>query len=102
MEQRRLKLHDILCEVLGSKQVYFSPPSCLKYPCIKYQRAKPSVGHADNIEYRSSNCWMLTIIDEDPDSEIPDKLKEKFKKYFTFDRQYAADGLNHFVYTLYF
>lgn len=102
MARTRSELHEILCEVLGSRNVYFSPPSLLKYPCIKYEMAKPSVDHADNLRYRAMNCWTLTIIDTDPDSVIPGRLTERIQKYLSSDRVYTADNLYHFVYTLYF
>ena len=102
MARTRIDLLVELKKVLGSEEVYYSPPSRLKYPCIKYSRQQPSVDRADNLEYRSMNCWMITIIDADPDSDIPNKLKERFKHYLSYDREYTADDLNHFVFTLYF
>ena len=102
MARTRKQLHEELCEVLGSRNCYFSPPSTMKYPCIKYEEARPMVNHADNIRYRFMKCWVLTIIDEDADSEIPDMLRDHFKHYLSFDRFYPADNLNHWVFTLYY
>ena len=101
MEKTRLTLHEELCKVLGSQNCYFSPPSKMKYPCIKYERENPSVTHADNDEYRCVERWMVTVIDPNPDSDIPKKLKDRFKTYCSKSREYPADGLYHFVYTLY-
>lgn len=100
MARTRMELHDILCEIVD--HVYFSPPSNLKYPCIKYEEARPDVKYADNVVYNSTNCWILTIIDPDADSQLPKALKEKFQRYLSFDRVYKADNLKHWVYTLYF
>lgn len=102
MARTRLTLHEELCKVLGSKNCYYSPPSKMKYPCIKYEMENPSVDYADDIEYRSTNAWMITIIDPDPESEIPARLKEHFPRYCSKSREYSANGLRHFVYTLYY
>lgn len=61
---------------------------------------KPSVLHADNIKYLNTRGWLVTVIDEDPDSQIAKEVEKL--PYCTFDRPYTADGLNHFVYRLYF
>lgn len=98
----RMALHDILCEVLGSRNCYFSPPASitLKYPCIIYNYTNDDDDYADNIHYRSSKRYTITIIDSDPDSKISSRLKER--PYCSSDRNYEVDGLNHFVYTLYY
>lgn len=104
----RPALHDILCGVLeapfpdGKDHCYFEPPSGeeMKYPCIRYEYTNNNSDFADNIKYRKSKRYTVTVIDEDPDSKIPDKLEEL--PYCTSDRKFAVDGLNHFVYTLYY
>lgn len=106
--KERIPLHDILCDVLGApfsdgeSHCYFVPPADLelKYPCIIYNRSTDFDNFADNKIYQSSKKYIITVIDEDPDSKIPDKLKEL--PYCSSDRIFASDGLNHFVYTLYY
>ena len=102
MARTRLTLHEELCKVLGSRNCYYDPPSQMQYPCIKYEMENPLVDYADDIEYRSINAWMITIIDPDPESEIPKRLKEHFKHYCSKSREYPSEGLRHFVYTLYY
>lgn len=102
MVRTRLTLHEELCEVLGSRNCYFSPPSKMNYPCIKYVRDAPSIEDADNISYTRIDRWSLTIIDHNPDSDIPARLEEHFPQYCRKDREYTADGLYHFVYILYY
>ena len=36
--ERRLELHEALCEVLGSRNVYFQPPDnvTMRYPCFVF------------------------------------------------------------------
>jgi len=43
---------------------------------------------------------MVTVIDQDPDSEIPDKVAEM--PMSLFNRFYTADNLNHDVYNVFF
>lgn len=101
-------LHDILCEIIGApfsddeNHCYFEPPADIdmKYPCIVYNYTNDSDIFADNIHYQSSKRYTVTIIDDDPDSKIPNRMKEL--PYCTSDRNFASDGLNHFVFTLYY
>lgn len=98
----RLELHNKLCDILGSKNVYYTPPSKgMKYPAIKYDMDNINGLHADDILYKSSKRWIITIIDENPDSIIPEKLLNSIR-YCSFDRTYTSDDLYHFVFTLYF
>ena len=102
MERTRLTLHEELCEVLGSRNCYFSAPSILQYPCIVYTRENPSVNFADNEEYQVTGGWRITIVDANPDSEIPKRLQEHFKHYCSKEQEYSADDLRHFVFMLYY
>ena len=97
----RLQLHEKLKELLGSDNVYFQPPPSLilKFPCIVYSLQSYNNKYADNGIYNTRKRYKVTVIDEDPDSDIPDKLNEFTMSYF--DRWYAADGLNHYVFNLY-
>jgi hypothetical protein len=99
----RLKLHEELCEILGTRNVYFQPPESIKmqYPAIRYSRSAPDVKRANNQIYSNTNKYEVTVIDEDPDSDIPDKICAHFRMC-GFDRWYPADNLNHFTLTLYY
>ena len=97
----RLKLHEEFCEILGTRNVYFQPPSSMKYPCIKYSISDKDKINANNRLYRSMNQYTVIVIDKDPDSEIPDKILNHFPMC-SFDRFYTADNLNHTVLTLYY
>lgn len=102
LEQKRLKLHNFLCEVLGNSYCYYSPPTGMEmvYPCIVYKLASDYTIHADNIPYLTTLEWTITIIDEDPDSEIASRFFSLPK--CGFDRNFSSDDLNHFVFSLYF
>lgn len=99
---RRLDLQRKLEELLGSRNVYFQPPESVKmnYPAIRYSLNDIVTAHADNEVYTSTKRYEITVIDEDPDSEIPDKILAM--QMCTFDRPYQSDNLNHWVFSLYF
>lgn len=101
----RLELHEFLCDILGSRNCYFTPPANIQiqYPCIVYQKETKNVIHADNKRYLYKEYYSLTIIDEDPESKIPMKLFLSDLLYVSESRApYVSDGLYHFVYDLYF
>lgn len=100
--RRRLELQEILEGILGTNQVYFQPPPNLQmsYPAIIYSHSRANESFANNYLYRDKRGYDVTIIDRDPDSEIPEKVKQL--AMCSFDRRYIADSLNHTVYTLYY
>lgn len=96
----RLALHNILLFILGNTNVYFQPPPNfqMSYPCIVYNRSDISTEHADNKPYKHEKEYTITVIDEDPDSDIPDKISELPR--CGFNRAFTSDQLNHSVFTL--
>ena len=98
----RLELHEILCEVLGSRNAYFQPPESVKmnYPAIVYSRNNIDNTFADNDVYMQSYSYKVIVIDKDPDSEIVKKVSKLPR--CTFDHHYTFDNLNHDVFTLYY
>jgi len=82
--------------------VYFQPPPTvmMKYPCIVYKRDYNNTEFADDKPYKHRKRYMVTVIDQNPDSDIPDKVKEL--PLCLFDRFYTADNLNHDVFKLFF
>lgn len=101
MAKTRLMLQCLLEEILGSPNVYYSPPSGLKmnYPCFRYRLTNARTDSADNIPYMIQKRYTLTYISADPDSVIVDKLIEL--PYCSFDRTYTANNLTHSVFTIY-
>lgn len=98
----RLELHEELCTLLGSRNVYFQPPSTIKmkYPAIVYSLDAFENRHANDSVYSQHTRYSLTYIDADPESE---KVQEILRlPYSRFNRFYTADNLNHYTYTLYF
>lgn len=99
---QRLELQTLLTSILGSGNVYFQPPPSvkMKYPCIIYKRDDAITNFADNKPYANKKRYQVTVIDQNPDSEIPDKIAKL--PFCIFDRFYTADNLNHDVYNIFF
>ncbi len=102
MAQSRSLLHEILEGLEGVEEAFFQPKmnQALVYPCIVYNRNDSYVSHADNVRYIFKKRYSVMVIDRDPDSLIPDLVEAL--PLTRFDRFYVADGLNHFVFNLYF
>lgn len=102
MSDRRIELQTLLEKILGSRNVYFQPPESikLKYPCIIYEREDENVKFADDLNYSRTKLYTVTVIDKNPDSDIPDKISDL--AYCIFQRHFTSDNLNHDVYRLYF
>lgn len=102
MVQRRLELHEILCKILGSRNCYFSPPNGfeMKYPCIVYELNSIDKRSADNVGYNKRVEYTLTVIDENPDTDLVEKILEL--SYCQLDRTFTSDNLNHFVFRLFY
>lgn len=99
----RLELHEEFCEILGNRNAYFNPPESvtMKYPCIRYVLKAPNVKKANNGVYNLTNGYEVTVIDPDPDSQLPTRILNKFSMV-SWDRAYKADNLNHTVLTIYY
>lgn len=98
----RLELHELLCETLGSRHVYYQPPESVKmvYPSIVYARNSINNKFADNSVYKRMTGYSITVIDEDPDSEIVERIAQL--PMCRFDRHFVSDNLNHDVFTIYY
>lgn len=99
----RLDLHEEFCTLIDSRNVYYQPPESVKmnYPGIRYAKTSPNLKRANDEIYHQINRYEVTVIDYDPDSEIPDKILHHFQMC-SIDRTYVADNLNHTVLTLYY
>jgi hypothetical protein len=101
MARPRIELQNLLEETAGV-QAYFQPPNGLKmvYPCITYERDTTDTTFADNLPYSINKRYTVTVIDRNPDSDIPDKIA--LLPTCVHNRFFVADNLNHDVFTLYF
>jgi hypothetical protein len=100
--ERRKELGRLLKAIPGVKKVYFQPPENVKleYPCIIYVRDDVETLFASNLPYLQTKRYLVTIIDQDPDSVIPDTVAAL--PLSGFIRRFETQGLNHDIYSLYF
>lgn len=97
---QRLELQSLL--ELICENVYFQPPpnTSLKYPCIVYVRDGSKAQRADDKLYHHTKRYQVTVIDQNPDSNLPDKVEEL--PLCRFERFFAMENLNHHVFNLFF
>ena len=99
---QRLELQTLLEELLGTRNVYFQPPSgfMLSYPCIVYERSNIFSNSADNAPYKLENEYQITVIDVDPDSVHPKNVSKLPRCVFA--NHFTVDNLNHDVFNITF
>ena len=99
----RLELHEELCTILGTRNVYYQPPASvkMKYDAIRYELGGKDLKRANNKIYQNTNRYDGVIITTNPDSAVPDKLLTHFEMC-SFGTPYTADNLNHYPFTLYY
>lgn len=103
MDQRRLDLQNLLQSLLPEGQrAYFQPPNntALSYPCIVYNLDRIDTEYANNKPYSLFDRYSVTVIDRNPDSDIPDKVAKL--PMSSWNRRFVSDKLNHTVFSLYF
>jgi hypothetical protein len=100
--QKRLELQALLEGVLGSRNVYFQPPSNVQmnYPCIVYAHDQAKTEFAGNHPYSRTKRYQVTVIDRNPDTLIPDDVAQL--PLSNLNRVFTADNLHHYVFDLYF
>ena len=101
-ENRRLQLHEVLCEVLGTRNVYFQPPESVQmtFPAIVYSIDDIDPIHANGGVYLCMKRYSVIVIADDPDTEIVDKISAL--PLCRFVRPYISDNLNHYVFEIYY
>lgn len=82
--------------------VKFQPPPGYKlsYPCCIYEQSNGDTKFGDNRPYIFTKKYSLTIIDRNPDTDLVELVAMHFPMC-RMDRTFIADGLNHYVFTLY-
>lgn len=96
----RAQLQSILEGILTN--VYFQPPPNvqMEYPAILYERDRANSVFSDNISYRITQRYQITLISRSPDQPEYQQIIEL--PMCSHDRFYVADNLNHDVFTIYF
>lgn len=98
----RLELQTMLENLLGSRNVYFQPPSSIKmsYPAIVYSLSGLNTKSADDIKYMMTNEYQLMYIDRSPDSDMVQNIGSLPK--CSFNQHFVSNNLNHYNYTIYY
>lgn len=98
----RPELHEMLCELMGSRHVYYQPPENVRmeYPAIVYSRKAIENTFAENSVYKQDHQYQIIVIDKNPDSEIVVAVSKL--PMCLFVRHYEKENLNHDVFTLYY
>ena len=96
------ELQTLLKGLDGVQDAYIQPPTeGMEYPCIMIERGLPSdVKHADNQIHHLKKAYTVTVLDRAPDSPVPDLVEGL--QYARFDRFFRTNGLNHFVFQMFF
>lgn len=99
----RLELQTRLESLLGSRNVYFQPPSSvtISYPCIIYTIGNGVAKRANNSLYNYTNNYQITVIYKQPKIEIIEKVLSTFQMS-KLDKTYISDNLYHYIFTIYF
>ena len=100
---KRLELHEKLCELVGNTNVYFQPPASVKlsYPCVIYRVGNGNAKHANDKMYIFTHSYEVMFIYKKPNLEIIDEVLSALPMC-RLDRTYCGDNLNHYVFTIYY
>ena len=102
MSRNREDFHELLVEILGSRNVYFQPPETVKmsYPAIVYSLSEIRNTFANDNVYGQKKSYDVTVIDKNPDSEIVGKVS--VLPLCRFSRHYKSENLNHYTFTIFY
>ena len=106
---RRLKLdaefRQLLIDLLGyeTEHLYFQPTEAtqMKYDAIVYRRYTFGVQWSDDQSHFIRDRYEVTVITRDPDSDLPREIQKHFK-FCRPGKQFMADNLYHFPFTIYY
>lgn len=99
---KRLELQTLFEVLLGNDHVYFQPPPNLQmvYPCIVYAQDNAKTEFAGNRPYSNAKRYLVTVIDRNPDTSIPDTVAKL--PLTNLNRVFTASNLHHYVFNMYF
>lgn len=102
MPTRREEFQIELEALMGSREVYFqAPPNlAMTYPAIVYNLDRITDEFADDARYLSRRGYFVTLMTDDPDDEMVDKLL-KFQNS-SFLRRAVKDNLNMYYFLIYY
>lgn len=99
----RLQLQTILEGLVGTKNVYFQPPASVNliYPCVVYNIGSGNAKYANDTLYVYKHSYNVTFIYKRPNLDIIERVLETLPMS-RFDRSFCSDGLNHYIFTIYY
>lgn len=100
----RIQMQQMLERILGSKNVFYQPPSGaklsrLEYPAIVYSLKRIQNEAADNFPYIQNNAYEVVLIHKEPDCGIVQELSKLPNSYH--ERRYTSNNLYHDAFTIY-
>ena len=72
----------------------------MQYPAIVYERDRADSKFADDVPYSVTKQYSMTLISSNPDDAIFESLSKL--PMCAHERHFAADSLNHDVFSIYF
>lgn len=101
MSKPRIELQRLIESMVGpSVKVYFQAPTKLSYPCVVYERSRINNMFANNKVYGNMKRYTLTLIYQNPDSDLPDILARIPTCYH--EQHFVNDNLHHDIFSVYF
>lgn len=99
---KQLELQQVLENALGSRNVYYDPPSSLnmQYDAIRYSLGELRGRYANNAKYALLKSYDGVIISRRPDPEVVNKIASL--PYTSFGKPYVAENLHHYPFTIYY
>lgn len=96
----REELHELLTTI--TPNVYYQAPVNvnMRYPAIVYERRSIRKVSANNTVHRMDKSYLLTVMTDDPDSEIVDKIAQL--QYCSHDNHFVRDGLYMDTFVIYY
>lgn len=97
----RLDLHNELLKI--APKAYYNPPASAKmqYPCFRYKLTPPKILRADNRLYKQFPCYTVTYISLNVADDKVNEILTRFKSC-KLDTHFINDGLNHYVFTIFY
>lgn len=99
LTNRRIAFHNLLL-TMGTNNVYYQPPSSMKYPCILYERDKIDNKSADDSIYKQDTRYSVTVISKNADDIIVDNVSKI--PQCEYDREFKSENLYHTVFNIYY
>lgn len=97
---KRIDFHNKLVAACGRSYYQPTQNTKLEYPCIVYEELPETVLYANDKRFETIPQVQITVIDRDPDSEITEKLVERFPESRMVNKN-VVDNLYHTIYELY-